>query len=72
MFDFSGLAISSSDWVSWGGILFLVIVAKATRSETRTLMAGVMGAILVPSPATPFVIICFALVFKLFDALKVD
>lgn len=71
MFDFSGFSLSSSDWISWGGILFLCIVAKGTRTESRTLSMGVMASILVPSPATPYVMIAFTLVLKVLDTLTV-
>lgn len=68
--DFSDLAVSSSDYQVWGGLLFLVVVAKATRSESRTLLTAIAGSILASTPATLYVVGVLAIVFKLFDGLN--
>jgi hypothetical protein len=69
MFEFSAFALSSSDWHTFGALLVLVVVAKAAKAETRTLLAAVAGAIVSPTPATFYVVALLTLVWMFFDSL---
>lgn len=70
MFDFSEFTLLPGDWLSYGGVLFLAIMAKMLRAETRILTLGVMACILVPSGATPYVVAAIALVLRFLDMVK--
>jgi hypothetical protein len=67
--DLSVFNLSTSDWQAWGGLLVLVVVAKATRTESRTLMAAIAGAIVAPTPATFYVVSLLSLVWIFIDSL---
>lgn len=69
MFEFSVFSLSSSDWHTYGGLLILVIVAKAAKAETRTLLAAVAGSIVSPTPATFYVVAFLTLIWMWFDSL---
>jgi len=67
MFDFSVFSLTASDWLSYGGVLFLAVLAKILRQETRILTLGVMACVLVPSGATPYVVGVLSLVLRFLD-----
>lgn len=67
--DFSALSVSSSDWVTWGGLLVLVTVAIATHRESRALLAAIAGGVIAPTPATLYIVVLLALVWRLLDGL---
>lgn len=66
-----GFTLSSNDWVSLGAILWVGIMAKATRTETRTLLLAVLGAVLTGNPYVVVVVGVLALLFKLVDVIKI-
>lgn len=51
-------------------VMVAVIIAKFTRSETRTLLAVVAVVVMVPSPAAVVAVAVLSLLFKGFDAIR--
>lgn len=72
MIDLSSFGLTSDFWVAMGGVFFVAIVAKFLRSETRTLLMAVVAVLLTSSPAACYVVGVLAMVFKLFDFVKVE
>lgn len=70
MLDFSAFGLTSNDWLAYGGVLFLAVLAKVLRQETRVLTLGVMACVLVPSGATPYVVGVLALVLRFLDMIR--
>lgn len=70
MIDLGQFTLTDADWLSYGGVLFLAVVAKALKSETRTLSLGVVACILVPSGATPYVVAVLSMVLKFIDMIR--
>ena len=70
MFDFSAFTLTSGDWLSYGGVLFLAVMAKMLRAETRVLTLAIVAVVLVPSGATPYVVVSIALVIRFLDMWK--
>lgn len=67
MFDFGDFSLTSGDWLAFGGVFFLAVVAKMLRAESRTFSLAIVGCLLVPSGATPYVVAVLALVLKFLD-----
>lgn len=72
MIDLTGFGLTSDFWQAMGGVFFLAIIAKVLRSETRTLLIGVLAVLLAPTPASCYVVGVLAIVFRLLDAMKVE
>lgn len=72
MFDFSAFPLQAQDWQAFGGLLFCLLMAKVTRQESRTLLALIAALLVVPSPATFYVVALLSLVTKQLDLIKVS
>lgn len=70
MLDFSDFTLLPGDWLAYGGVLFLAVVAKILRQETRTLSLAIVACILVPSGATPYVVAVLAMVLRFIDMVR--
>jgi hypothetical protein len=72
VFDFTGFTLFAEDWADYGGVFFLCLIAKGTKTESRTLAATLVAAMLTDgNTATPYVMGVIALVLKYFDSLSV-
>lgn len=54
----------------YAGMLFVLLVGRLTRTETRTLLLAVAGVVCAPFPETLFVAGVLAIVFKVVDLVK--
>lgn len=70
MLDLDIFSLTEADWLSYGGVLFLAVIAKMLRQETRILSLGIMACVLVPSGATPYVVASLALVLKFLEMMR--
>lgn len=70
MIDLSGFGVDADFWQAMASVFFLVLLAKALRSEQRILMMGMIAAVLVPSPASCYVVGIMALFLRAFDFIR--
>jgi len=63
------LSLSPDDYLWLAAILVLVVVGKLTRSETRSMLAGVIAAIVIDSPAGVAAVALLMVVTKGFDVI---
>jgi hypothetical protein len=63
-------ALSGVELQAIAAVMVAVIIAKFTRSETRTLLAVVAVVVMVPSPAAVVAVAVLSLLFKGFDAIR--
>lgn len=70
MFDFSAYNVVAADMHGWASVFALWVVSKFIGNEQRTYTIAICALLLVPSPATLYVILMFSLVFRLFDMWK--
>lgn len=70
MLDLSAFTLTSLDWQFYGGLFFLWMMAKFTATELRSFAVGLIAVVVVPSPASLYIVGVLVLVFRVFDFWK--
>lgn len=70
MIDLSAFTLTAGDWQAFGGLFFLWIVTKFVGNEQRTYTIAIVAVILVPSPATLYIVTLLSLVFRMYDIVR--
>lgn len=65
-------ALSTLEITAVASVMLVVLIAKLSRTETRTLLAALVVVAMVPTPAAVVAVGVFSLVLKLVDVVKLD
>lgn len=70
MFDLSAYNLVAADFHGFAAVFVLWLVSKFIGNEQRTYTMAICALLLVPSPATLYVILIFSLVFRMYDIVR--
>lgn len=70
MIDLSAYTITSMDIHGWAAVFFLWLVTKFVGNEIRTYTIAIVAVVLVPSPATLYVVVLLSIVFRMYDIVR--
>lgn len=70
MLDLTAYTITSMDVHAFASVFFLWVLSKFIGNEQRTFTIAIAAVVLVPSPATLYIVGLFSLVFRMYDIVR--